>query len=68
MSAMKAMIAALCLIAIQMQVCTAIGEDASKSLMVQYEQPSCNIFSVQSQNLACLYKGGYFACICMQLQ
>jgi len=48
MSAMKAMIAALCLIAIQMQVCTAISEDASKSLMVQYEEPNYIIFSVQS--------------------
>ena len=64
MSGMKAVIAALCLIATQMQVCTAIGEDASKSLTVQYED---QFFSAQSQNMACL-QGSYFTCTCMQLQ
>jgi len=65
---MRAVIAALCLIAIQMQICTAISEDASKSLMVQYEKPNYIIFSVQSQNLAFLYKVSYFTCTCIQLQ
>ena len=36
-SAMKAMFAALCLIAALMKVSTAISEDASKLLVVQYE-------------------------------
>ena len=35
MSAMKTVIATLCLIVAQMQVSTALNEDSSKSLMVQ---------------------------------
>ena len=39
MSAMKTVIATLCLIVAQMQVSTAITEDSSKSLMAQYREP-----------------------------
>ena len=48
MSAMKTLIATLCLIVAQMQVSTALEEDSSKSLMVQYWEPRLHDLYMQN--------------------